>query len=187
MKIKELSKKLNVSQKTIRYYEQCGLISPLKEQKMGRNFRDYDEKTVEQLQIIVELRKLRFAIEEIQEMFERPDAIEEICRHHRNEMEKEIGVMTGICRLLDEISYEQIDSGKKLTEEIERRRKEMILDESFTDYDLSKFDEEFTDHDLYLQKQEEHREHQKLVAESYYFVNPRVKSNLSGSSPSSPR
>ena len=35
MKIKELANLLNVSQKTIRYYEDCGFIKPATETKSG--------------------------------------------------------------------------------------------------------------------------------------------------------
>ena len=65
MKIKELSNLLNVSQKTIRYYEGCGFIMPLTQNKSGRIFRDYDEAAITQLKTIIGLRKLRFSIDEI--------------------------------------------------------------------------------------------------------------------------
>ena len=68
MKIKELSNLLNVSQKTIRYYEGCGFIMPLTQNKSGRIFRDYDEAAITQLKTIIGLRKLRFSIDEIVEI-----------------------------------------------------------------------------------------------------------------------
>lgn len=92
MKIKQVSAQLNVSQKTIRYYEQCGLITPVKELKMGREFRDYDEETTTRLRSIVVLRKLRFTIEEIQRIFDEPDSIAEICDVHRQQMSEEIAL-----------------------------------------------------------------------------------------------
>ena len=70
MKIKELSNLLNVSQKTIRYYEDCGFIMPLTQNKSGRIFRDYDEAAITQLKTIIGLRKLRFSIDEIKALYE---------------------------------------------------------------------------------------------------------------------
>ena len=66
--MKELSNLLNVSQKTIRYYEDCGFIMPLTQNKSGRIFRDYDEAAITQLKTIIGLRKLRFSIDEIVEI-----------------------------------------------------------------------------------------------------------------------
>lgn len=187
MKIKQVAESLNVSQKTIRYYEQCGLIVPEKKKKMGRDFRDYNEEIVERLRTIVILRKFRFCMEDIRTILENPALLTEICQRHRDEMVKEIGVMTGMCDLLDKIPYAGIDSAEQLSQELEKQRKDMILDEYYQDYDLSRFDEEFTDHDIFRQEAEAHQEFQQTVAAGYYFVNPRVKSNLSGSSPSVPR
>lgn len=187
MKIKQVAETLKVSQKTIRYYEECGLIAPTKERKMGRDFRDYDEEVIERLRTVVVLRKFRFCLEDIRTILENPDSIAEICRHHCDEMVKEIGVMTDMCDLLNRISYTDIHCAEQLSQEIEKRRREMILDEEFADYDLSRFDEEFTDHDLYKQAQNDRQQFRQTVAAGYYFAHPKVKSNLSGSSPNLPR
>ena len=171
MKIKELSNLLNVSQKTIRYYEDCGFIMPLTQNKSGRIFRDYDEAAITQLKTIIGLRKLRFSIDEIKALF----------------AEREIGVMTQICKLLDDVDFSHINEAKDLTEQVEMLRRETILDDYFSDYDLSTFDEPFTDYDLRKQKTDEHKEYSKLVASSYYFAHPKVKSNLQGGAIGIPR
>ena len=108
MKIKELSNLLNVSQKTIRYYEDCGFIMPLTQNKSGRIFRDYDEAAITQLKTIIGLRKLRFSIDEIKALFAEPEKLAEICNTHRNNLEREIGVMTQICKLLDDVDFSHI-------------------------------------------------------------------------------
>ena len=87
MKIKELSNLLNVSQKTIRYYEGCGFIMPLTQNKSGRIFRDYDEAAITQLKTIIGLRKLRFSIDEIKDLFAEPEKLAEICNTHRNNLD----------------------------------------------------------------------------------------------------
>ncbi len=152
MKIKQLSNQLNISQKTIRYYEQCGLITPTKELKMGREFRDYEEETVERLKAIVVLRKLRFSIEEIQRIFDEPDAITEICECHRQQMSEELAFMTDACTLLEEVSQLEIEDGQGLSTELERRRKEMLLERCLDSDDLSKYDGVFMDYDLLEEK-----------------------------------
>lgn len=187
MKIKELANSLNVSQKTIRYYEDCGFITPLTENKSGRIFRDYDQASVTQLRTIIGLRKLRFSIDEIRELFSEPEKLAEVCKKHRNELQREIGVMTQICKLLDDVDYNLVNEAKDLTEQVENLRRKTILDEYFTDYDLSTFDEPFTDYDLREQKKLDHAEYSKTVAASYYFAHPKVRSNLEGGSIGVPR
>ena len=93
----------------------------------------------------------------------------------------------GICYLLEKMPYAGMESAEQLSRELERQRREKILDAYYEDYDLSRFDEEFTDHDLFLQETEDHRKFQQTVAAGYYFASPRVRSNLSGSSSSAPR
>lgn len=187
MKIKELANLLNVSQKTIRYYENCGFIKPMTETKSGRLFRDYDDDSIEKLKTIVSLRKLHFSIDEIHEMLESPEKLSELCKNHRNELQREIGVMTQICKLLDTVDYTHTSDAKELTDQVENLRHEMILDEYFADYDLSTFDEPFTDYELREQKKLEHAEYSKTLACSYYFAHPKVKSNLQGGSIGIPR
>ena len=49
MKIGELSIQSNLSRDTLRYYEELGLIQPV---RMANNYRDYPLKTIEVLQFI---------------------------------------------------------------------------------------------------------------------------------------
>ncbi len=179
MKIKQVSAQLNVSQKTIRYYEQCGLITPVKELKMGREFRDYDEETMARLRSIVVLRRLRFTIEEIQRIFDEPDSIAEICDTHRQQMSEEIALMTDICALLEEISQEEIADGQSLSREIETRRKKMVLDRYLEESDLSKYDESFIDYDLLEENRTAEQNSRMALAASQYFTNSKAVFRLS--------
>lgn len=95
--------------------------------------------------------------------------------------------MTQICKLLDDVDFSHINEAKDLTEQVEMLRRETILDDYFSDYDLSTFDEPFIDYDLRKQKTDEHKEYSKLVASSYYFAHPKVKSNLQGGAIGIPR
>jgi len=117
----------------------------------------------------------------IKDLFAEPEKLAEICNTHRNNLEREIGVMTQICKLLDDVDYSHINEAKDLTEQVEMLRRETILDDYFSDYDLSTFDEPFTDYDLRKQKTDEHKE------SSYYFAHPKVKSNLQGGAIGIPR
>jgi DNA-binding transcriptional MerR regulator len=61
--ISEISKKLSISTRTLRYYEQIGLIESVKKEDYA--YRTYDETTVTRLQQILVLRKLRIPLKQI--------------------------------------------------------------------------------------------------------------------------
>ena len=66
-KIGQVSKKARVTLRTIRYYEELGLIEPVVRTKGG--FRLYTEESVERLRFIQGLKLLDFPLSKIKEMF----------------------------------------------------------------------------------------------------------------------
>ena len=65
MKIKELSEITGLTKRTIRFYEDAGLIHPEKSNRNGRDFREYSQQDAELLREVIVLRKARFTIDEI--------------------------------------------------------------------------------------------------------------------------
>lgn len=65
-KIGEISKKCNVSIKTLRYYEDFGLIKPAKTD-IYSGYRYYDEGNLETIYKILTLKELGFSLQEIKE------------------------------------------------------------------------------------------------------------------------
>lgn len=66
-KIGQVSKKARVTLRTIRYYEELGLIEPVVRTKGG--FRLYREESIERLRLIQGLKLLDFSLSKIKEMF----------------------------------------------------------------------------------------------------------------------
>ena len=62
--ISMVSKRFNISTRTLRYYEQIGLLQSIK--KDGYAYRTYDECSLNRLEQIIILRKLRIALKQIQ-------------------------------------------------------------------------------------------------------------------------
>jgi DNA-binding transcriptional MerR regulator len=78
MQIKELAKQTNLSGKTIRYYEEIGLLpSP---RRLPNGYRDYDELDVERVKLVVGARKLDFSLDDIDEILALRDRREAPCR-----------------------------------------------------------------------------------------------------------
>lgn len=65
MLIGELSKKTNVSRDTIRFYEKTGLIKADKKGRRSNNYREYSEKDLHRLQLILLLKEYGFTLGDI--------------------------------------------------------------------------------------------------------------------------
>ena len=77
MRIKEVSRRTGLTEKTIRYYEERGLVTPDKSERNGKTWRDYTEQHVSQLSAVATLRKAFFHVEEIDAIRADPGRIPE--------------------------------------------------------------------------------------------------------------
>ena len=66
--IRQVAKELNVSTRTLRYYEQIGLVKPIRSGDTA--YRSYDGETVARLRQIIVLRKLRVPLKQIRAIVE---------------------------------------------------------------------------------------------------------------------
>lgn len=71
MRINELAKKLNISARAIRFYEQNGMITPTRHP--NNNYRMFSEQDARRLQTIISLREVGMSIEEIKSSLEELD------------------------------------------------------------------------------------------------------------------
>lgn len=94
--ISQVAKKFSVSTRTIRYYEQIGLLSPVK--KGDSPYRTYDAETITRLHQIIVLRKLRIPLKQIAQVLQSADTRTVIETFERNleEIEDEITALSTI-------------------------------------------------------------------------------------------
>lgn len=78
MKIQEFSKLTKVSAKTIRYYEEIGLLPPAA--RTENNYRQYDKQDIARLRLVAGARRLDLSLEEIREILDLRDRREPPCR-----------------------------------------------------------------------------------------------------------
>jgi len=69
--ISQIAKQFNISTRTLRYYEQIGLIQPTKKENSA--YRAYDMDTVFRLQQVIVLRKLRIPLRQIADILKSDD------------------------------------------------------------------------------------------------------------------
>lgn len=99
--ISEVSKTFSISTRTLRYYEQIGLIASTK--KEGYAYRVYDENSILSLQQIIILRKLRIPLKQIKDILSNGDAIFaiEVFRENIQELKDEITSLSTIKEILN--------------------------------------------------------------------------------------
>lgn len=65
MKIKQFAEKYQIQADTIRFYEKENLLKPTRREN---GYREYNEESEKQLQLIIVLKQLGFSIKEIQQL-----------------------------------------------------------------------------------------------------------------------
>ena len=78
MKLKEVCTQTGLSRKTIRLYEEKGLLVPQMERRNGRDYREYTPENIRTLKTIAMLRRAWFTMDEIKQMMDEPEAIQTI-------------------------------------------------------------------------------------------------------------
>ena len=98
--INQVSKMYDISTRMLRYYEQIGLIKSLRKDDYA--YRVYDKNTIQRLQQIIILRKLRIPMRHITTILSKPEATEavEIFKKNISELGDEIYALSTIRRIL---------------------------------------------------------------------------------------
>ncbi len=76
MRIGEAAARLGITARTIKYYEELGLLTP---DRSGGNYRDYDEEDLERVERIQDLQRLGYSLAAIRELlkYRRPAEADE--------------------------------------------------------------------------------------------------------------
>jgi DNA-binding transcriptional MerR regulator len=121
LQIGEVASRTGLTQRTLRYYEELGLLRPAS--RMEGGFRLYSEEDLQRIQFIRNLRDvLGFTLAEIKQMLEAEDAR----AHLRTELRQAENVVERRARLLElkEVALRQM----RLVNEKRARLKEMKSD-----------------------------------------------------------
>jgi DNA-binding transcriptional MerR regulator len=77
--IGEVAERVSLSLRTVRYYEEMGLITP--EQRTDGGFRLYTEENIDRLLLIKQMKPLGFTLVEMRELIEARDALRTLEPH----------------------------------------------------------------------------------------------------------
>ena len=86
MKMIDVCRQTELSERTVRYYVQRGLLHPISGEKGERTYMDFSSTDVRRLEQVAALRKAGFSIEEILNMIQSPDTIPAIVMDRRHEL-----------------------------------------------------------------------------------------------------
>jgi DNA-binding transcriptional MerR regulator len=78
MQISTYAQKTNLSSKTIRFYEEIGLLPPPR--RLGNGYRDYDSRDVARARFVAGARSLDFSLDDIEEILALRERREAPCR-----------------------------------------------------------------------------------------------------------
>lgn len=123
LQIGDLSKLVDISTKTIRYYEEIELLPPPRRGENG--YRQYDQSDVELLRFIRRARSLDFALDDITEILAFRERGEAPCQYVMSLMEERIGQIADRIRDLENIKTDLerlYQMGLQLPEDVEMKQ-----------------------------------------------------------------
>lgn len=112
--IKAFAELTGVSERTLRYYHECGLLVPA---VASNGYRSYSSQDADRLQLILMYRRLQFSLAEIQQLLALPPA--ERLTHlaaKRDELAKQQAVLTATLAQLDATLQNQT-GGSQMTDQ----------------------------------------------------------------------
>lgn len=115
IKIRDISTKYDVSARTLRYYEDMGLISSTRSDDYA--YRLYDEAAVKRLEQILILRKLNISIKDIQRIFNTSgsEIVLEVLGKKVDDIDQEVSLLHELKEIVLDFIHqiEQADFGKE--------------------------------------------------------------------------
>jgi len=139
-KIGEISSEYGITSRTLRYYEEVGLIESIRSGEA--RYRTYDNKAIQRIQQILLLRKLQLSVKDIQIIFSTEDmpVLINIFQEKLNNIDKDIHavktfqwIIQEFLRLIKDKEYTRASGLKLLMEksqEIENEHDDVIESES---------------------------------------------------------
>ncbi len=112
-KVGELARQTGLTVRTLRYYDEIGLLTPSGRTEAG--YRLYTVRDIARLQQIRSLRQLGFSLEEIQDWLDRPDfAPQAAIRLHIQQLQEQIELQRALCRCLEALD-ERLNAAEEIS------------------------------------------------------------------------
>ena len=126
---KEVCTATGLSIKTLRLYEEKGLIAPERQYRNGREYRVYTPELVAQLQQIATLRRALFTMDEIKSMQQNPDTIPGIFEDYRQWLAAQETQFRALRQAAGQVNAQSLHSVDSLLSGMEQAASRMPLPE----------------------------------------------------------
>lgn len=109
--ITDASKKFYVSSKTLRYYENVGILKSIR--KEDNKYRYYDDEAIERIKQILILRKMQISIKDIVRIYENEDmsTVVEVFVERINEIDDQVGALFELKSIINEFLQTMLKNG----------------------------------------------------------------------------
>ncbi len=124
---KEVCTATGLSIKTLRLYEEKGLIAPERQYRNGREYRVYTPELVAQLQQIATLRRALFTMDEIKSMQQNPDTIPGIFEDYRQWLAAQETQFRALRQAAGQVNAQALHSVSSLLSGMEQAASKMPL------------------------------------------------------------
>lgn len=130
MKVGQLARKTGLTVRTLHYYEEIGLLTPLRRTETGHRFYGIDD--IARLQQILSLRQLGFALDEIRDFLDRPDfSPAEVLRLQLSRMRDQMELQRQLIYRLERLA-EHVRTGENVSvDELLQLIEAMTMHESY--------------------------------------------------------
>lgn len=142
MQIKDVVKTTGLSVKTIRFYEERGLITPKVEYRNGRNYREYRESDIEQLNMVAVLRKCLFSIDQIKTMMDHPELTPDVFTEYRIALMTQRELLNHLAEKAETLDPETLEGPEVLARKLTTTASPLPLPHTDTSPHFGRFDPE---------------------------------------------
>lgn len=113
IKITDLSTQLGLSSRTLRYYEETGLITSIRPQ--FEKYRYYDKQNVQRLRQIMVLRKMQIPIKDILRIYDNREMLDitQVFVDKLNDIDREVTALSELKRIINDFLNKMIEKGIK--------------------------------------------------------------------------
>jgi len=173
MKIKQVCDRTGLTERTVRYYIERGIISPTMTEQNDRTYYDFSEKDIETLETVTVLRNTQFSLEEIILFLKEPSAIRKTVYRNLKRLEEENEHGKEVLEKLSKQKGTYFKSAKALADAIEKAQ--VQKSEYVPEPDFGRVDGEIVSED---EKQEAIDKMNEYLDSTYTYGGERILSRL---------
>ncbi len=142
MRIGKVCEKTGLSERTVRYYCEEGLVNPQKFSASGRTYSDYSDEDVLRLKTIASLRRALFTVDELKRMLSDPGEISKVLEGYSTRIDSEMKVRLDVLSQIKEIDFSSVSNIDDLAARFGDVSRRLELPPRDVNPDFSRFDTE---------------------------------------------